>query len=108
MNPIKFLDDIGGLKEFRDRYVKEEREKTYQAAFEQIAVFARVIATMPSYLNDVMLRNAPLEEKERHVRMILDLIDKVKADQVERFNELIYKANRIKIDMGGPKNDGQA
>ena len=27
MNPIKFLDDISGLKEFRDRYVKEEKEK---------------------------------------------------------------------------------
>lgn len=104
MNPVKFLDEIDNLKTFRDRFIKEEKEKIYQEAFEQIAMFARVIATMPSYLNEVTNRNAPLEEKEKHIRMVLDLIEKVKADQVQKFNELIYKANRINIDMGGVKS----
>lgn len=104
MDPIKFLDDlqhVASLTEFRNRYVKEEKQKCYEEAFECIHQFARIVASMPSYIDEVRKRNAPLEEKEKHIRMIIDLIDKVKIDQVAKFNEFIYQANRLEINNGG-------
>lgn len=104
MNPIKFLDDlqhVSDLKAFRDRYVKEEKEKCYNEAFEAISQFARVIATFPSFIEEVRKRNAPLEEKEKAIRVVLELIDKVKVDQIAKFNEYIYQANRLEINNGG-------
>lgn len=81
------------LKQFRDRYQKEEKEKAYNEAFERIKQFARVVSSMPSYMEDILKREISIEEKETHIRMVIDLMESVRQGELKKFNEIIYSVN---------------
>ena len=87
------LDTFENLKGFRDRFVNEEKERLYNEAFDAMATFAKVIAVMPSYLEEIRHREVSIEEKEKHIRVVIDLMIRVQTDQLKKFNDKIYQAN---------------
>lgn len=92
------------LKDFRDRFITEEKNKKLNEAFDSIYSFSQVLAVMPSYIKDIRTRtnsegqNLSMKDQEKLIRMVIDLIDTVKKDQVEKFNTLVYEANMIDIN----------
>ncbi len=91
------------LKQFRDRYQKEEKEKSYNQGFECLMQFARVMKSMPDYINEIMHRDIPIEEKDKHIRMVFDLAESVRETELKKYNEIIYTANMKNIGDNGQK-----
>jgi len=81
------------LKQFRDRYEQEEKERKMNLAFDGIMHFARVVSSMPEYIKEIRLRPISIDEKEKHIRMVIDLMESVRQAELKKFNELIYSAN---------------
>ncbi len=81
------------LKSFRDRYEQEDKEKAYTEAFERIKQFARVVSSMPQYMNEILGREITIQEKEKHIRMVIDLMESVRQDELKKFNDIIYNVN---------------
>lgn len=102
------LEEIMHLKEFRNRWVEEEKNKKLNEAFDSIYSFSQVLAVMPSYIKDIRNRvngdgqSLSMKDQEKLIRMVIDLIDTVKKDQVEKFNKLIYEANMMDINKVKP------